>query len=92
MDDTTLVARTNAGLKTLARRHLDFRKGFRMRLSHGKSKATHFRRSRYLTDVNAGFTVDGLSFEEPKAKKSLDGGCRHTHLGFLLDEALPGSA
>ena len=42
--------------------------------------------------MNAGFTVDGLSFEEPKAKKPLDGGCRHTYLGFLLDEALSGSA
>ena len=92
MDDTTLVARTKAGLKTLTRRYLNFCKKFRMRLNHGKSKVMHFRRSRYRTDVNAGFTVDGLSFEEPKAKKPLDGGCRHTYLGFLLDEALSGSA
>ena len=39
------------------------------------------RRSKYHTDVNAGFTVDVLAFEEPKAKKplGLDGGCRHTY-------------
>ena len=52
---------------------------------------THFRRSRYHTGVNSGFTADGLSFEEAKAKKPLDGGCRHTYLGFLLDEAVSGS-
>ena len=86
------MARTKAGLKTLTRRYLNFCKKFRMMLDHGKSKVMHFRRSRYRTDVNVGFTVDGLSFEEPKAKKSPDGGCRHTYLGFLLDEALSGSA
>ena len=77
-DDTTLVARTKAGLKTLARRYLNFCKQFRMRLNHGKSKVMHFRRGRYRTDVNAGFAVDGLSFEEPEAKKPLDGGGKHT--------------
>ena len=65
MDDTTLamhmVARTKAGLKTLARGYLNFCNKLRMGLGHGKSKVMHFRRSRHRTDVNAGFTVDGLS-------------------------------
>ena len=65
VDDTTLVARTKAGLKALrlTGMYLGFGRKARMRLNHGESKVMHFRRSRHRTDVNAGFTVDGLSFE-----------------------------
>ena len=47
-------------------------------------------------DSDAGFTVDGIAFSQPprstKAGKPKEGGCRHPCLGFLLDEALSGSA
>ena len=44
MDDTTLLARTKAGLQTLTHGYMDVCRAFRMRLNDGKSKVMHFRR------------------------------------------------
>ena len=75
---------------------MNFCRKFRMRLNHGKSKVMHFRRRMRKEDPDAGFSVDGIDFSQPprstKAGKPKEGGCRHPYLGFLLDEALSGSA
>ena len=92
MDDTTLLARTKAGLQTLTQGYMNLCRKFRMRLNHGKSRVMHFRSQMRKEDLDAGFTVDGIAFSQPprstKAGKPKEGGCRHPYLGFLLDEAL----
>ena len=43
MDDTTLVAKTKGGLKSLTEKYMRFCRKFRMRLNHKKSKVMHYR-------------------------------------------------
>ena len=95
MDDTTLVAKTKGGLKSLTEKYMRFCRKFRMRLNHKKSKVMHYRTvfGAVGEPEDAGYEAGGVRFEQPKAPTTDPGiGRRQPYLGFLTDEALSGKA
>ena len=76
MDDTTLVAKTKGGLRSLTVKYMKFCKKIRMRPNHKKSKVMHYMtlyRSVFGAvgePDDAGFEAGGVRFEQPKAPKT----------------------
>ena len=64
MDDTTLVAKTKGGLKSLTEKCMRFCWKFRMRLNHKKSKVMHYRTvfGAVGEPEDAGYKAGGGSF------------------------------
>ena len=88
MDDTTLVAKTKGGLKSLTEKYMRFCWKFRMRLNHKKSKVMHSRTvfGAVGEPEDAGYEAGGVRFEQPEAPTTDPGiGRRQPYLGFLTD-------
>ena len=88
MDDTTLVAKTEHGLRHLIKAHMNFCSKFRMRLNPTKSKMLRFTKDK---GANTSFSlvVDGKEFSTPAPCKGT-GVVTHKLLGFHMDTNLSG--
>ena len=88
MDDTTLIAKTESGLKTLIEAYCNFCHKFRSKLNAKKSKLMRFSKDNQNEELS--IHAGGHVFTTPKPNKN--GQIRHKYLGFTCDTALSGKA